>query len=118
MSTSKEKATRRWLPNQAKCLILLVLGALRAEDTEGVAHSKRVALSRFISDVPRVEIAIHSSTHRCPHEVLQSVGYIGGEEPAVRVGQEVVDRVAFWDRTVVLDGVYVVVVSADTEFGF
>ncbi len=118
MSTSKEKATRRWLPNQAKCLILLVLGALGAKDAEGVAHSKRVALSRFISYITGIKVSIHSSTHWCPHKVLQSVGYIGGKEPAVGVGQEVVDRVALWDRTVVLDGVDVVVVSADTEFGF
>ena len=95
--TNKEKATRRWLPNQAKCLILLVLGALRAEDTEGVAHSKRVTLTSLVTHVTGIEVPIHSSLHGCPHEVLQSIGHIGGEEPAVCVSQEVVDGVSLGD---------------------
>ncbi len=37
--------------------------------------------------------------------MLQTVRHVRGQEPSVRVGQEVVDGVAFRDRTVVLDGV-------------
>ena len=50
--------------------------------------------------------------------MLHTVRYVGRQEPSVRIGQEVVNGVSLGDRTIVLDRVDVVVVSADTEFGF
>ena len=50
--------------------------------------------------------------------MLHAVGHIGRQEPAVGVGQEVVDRVATRDGAVALDSVDVVVSRAGTEFRF
>ena len=48
--------------------------------------------------------------------MLQAIRNIGSEEPAVRVGQVVVDRIAFRNRTHRLEGVDVVVSGRNTEF--
>ena len=48
--------------------------------------------------------------------MLQTVRNVGSEEPAIRISQEVVDRVAFRDRTHRLEGVDVVVSGRNTEF--
>ena len=50
--------------------------------------------------------------------MLHAIRNVGGQEPCVRVGQEVVDRIAFRDGTVVNDRVHVVVIGTGTELSF
>ena len=48
--------------------------------------------------------------------MLQTIWYVCCQEPSINVSQEVVDRIAFADRTVVLNSVNVVVVCTNTQF--
>ena len=50
--------------------------------------------------------------------MLHAVRNVCLQEPSIRVGQEVVDGVTLWDRTIVFDSVDVVVCCADAEFCF
>ena len=90
----------------------------RAVDTQRIAHAEAVTLTGLVADVAGIKIPVHSSGHGGTDEVLQTVGHVSGQEPSVRVGQEVVHGVALGDRAVVLDGVDVVVGSANTQVGF
>ena len=50
--------------------------------------------------------------------MLQTVWNVSGQEPSIRVGQEVVDGVATGDRTIALQRVDIVIGCADTQRGF
>ena len=50
--------------------------------------------------------------------MLHAVRYISCQEPCIWVCQEVINCVTFWDRTVVLDSVDVVISSRYTQFSF
>ena len=50
--------------------------------------------------------------------MLQTVWHISCQEPCIGVGQIVVNCVTFWDRTIVLQRVDVVVGCANTQAGF
>ena len=49
--------------------------------------------------------------------MLRTIWNIGRQEPSIGVGQEVVNGVTLWNRTIVLDGVDVVVGGRHAEFG-
>ena len=90
----------------------------------GTPHSKRirpaeaVTLAGLVAHVAGVEITIHGILEGCADEVLQAVGHVGGQEPAVGVGQEVVDGVALRDGAVVVQCVGVVVGGTDQRGRF
>ena len=46
--------------------------------------------------------------------MLQAVRHIGHQEPCIGISQEVVDAIPLWDRAVVLQGIDIVVGSANT----
>ena len=79
---------------------------------------KRVTLTGFIAAVARIEVCIHRCSHRCTNKVLQAVRYVSGQEESIRIGQIMVDRVTFWDRTVIANRIQIVISSSDTTFGF
>jgi hypothetical protein len=88
------------------------LSAGRAVHAQWVRPAEAVTLTRLVTDVAGVEVAVHAVLQRSTHKVLHTVRHVCSQEPSIVVGQEVVNCVSFRNRTVVLQCVDIVVSSS------
>ena len=121
LSTAEEKGSRSSLFYSALAMLDAAYSLRRtgtAIDPERIAHSKRVALAGFVSHVTGIEVSIHGVLQWRAHKVLQTVRHVRQQEPAVGVSQEVVHGVTTGDRTIVLQGIDIIVRSSNALLSF
>src|SRR6478735_1177806 len=76
------------------------LGSRRSVHAKRVAPAERIALPALIPVVSGIEVGIHAGLQRGTDKVLQAIRDIGGQIPAIAVGQEMHHAVALRDRPV------------------
>jgi len=101
--------------NRKGLILLGLVGTTRAVHAKRIRKSKAITFTSFISHVTTIKITIHACRHWASYEVLHTIGHVRLQEPSIGIGQVVVNGVALWDRTVILDGVDVVVRGTNTQ---
>ena len=114
-ATNKKGSRRSPSGRPVTSTVLNLSSACGTPHAEGIRPAEAVTLTSLVTDVARIKVAVHRVCQGHTLEMLHAVGNVGNQIPAVRIGQEVVDTVAFRNRTHLLDSVDVVISSRDTQ---